>query len=106
MPLCFYSILGDVIHASRYRRSSCVGRLSTQGVWKGQDWMYATRPLCMLMEKDSALPTASTQMQERPWPDATRLAETGKVAILNGCGGVTCNRDTSPTLARSQEAES
>lgn len=53
------------------------------GSVEGQDWMYATRPLCMLMEKDSALPTASTQTQERPWPDATRLAETGKVAILN-----------------------
>lgn len=63
-------------------------------------------PLYVLMEKDSALPTASTQMQERPWPDATRLAETGRVAILNGCGGVTCNRDTSSTLARFQEAES
>ena len=82
------------------------GGLSKQGVWKGQDWMYATRPLCMLMEKDSALPTASTQTQERPWPDVTKLAETGKVALLNGCGGVTCNRDTSSTLARFQEAES
>lgn len=35
MPLCFYSFLGDVIHASRYRRSSCVGRFVQAGSVEG-----------------------------------------------------------------------